>query len=171
MVGELSQSQSTKYRSPWQILSISLSHRDVDSPGGVTLDDVPADGGHPRVWHPHWGQREVRHVQECVPGDEVIPPPAVRVLSQEPGGEGFEEIVKRFYCLFMQIVIRMEDGWRLGLPTHRAKTLIVVCWNLVWQASSSSRSSMSLLLFSSNFLVCSSKWSRQLLRNSAALFW
>ena len=73
--------------------------------------------------------------------------------------------------LFVYAKWNVYGGWRLGKPTYRAKTLIVVCWNLVWQASSSSRSSMSLLLFSSNFLVCSSKWSRQLLCNSAALFW
>ena len=66
-----------------QFLSI-ISHRDVDGAGGVALDDVPGDGGHPGVGHPHRGQSEVCHVQECVPRDEVIPPTAVRVLSQEP---------------------------------------------------------------------------------------
>ena len=60
------------------------SHRDVDGPGGVALDDVPGDGGHPGVGGPHWGQSEVSHVQESVPGDEVIPPAAVWVLRQEP---------------------------------------------------------------------------------------
>ena len=60
------------------------SHRDVDGAGCVTLDGVTGDGGHPGVRHPHRGQGEVSHVQEGVPGDEVIPPPAVRVLSQEP---------------------------------------------------------------------------------------
>ena len=59
------------------------SHRDVDGAGRVTLDGVTGDGGHPGVRHPHRGQGEVSHVQEGVPGDEVIPPPAVRVLSQE----------------------------------------------------------------------------------------
>ena len=62
------------------------THRDVDGPGCVTLDGVTGDGGHPGVRHPHRGQGEVGHVQEAVPGDEVIPPPAVRVLGQEPEG-------------------------------------------------------------------------------------
>ena len=53
----------------------------------MALDDVAGDGGDPGVRHPHRGQRELGDVQEGVPGDEVVPPPTVRVLRQEPGEE------------------------------------------------------------------------------------
>ena len=55
--------------------------------------------------------------------------------------------------------------------TDLAKTLIVDCWYRVWHRSSSVISSISFVCFSSNLLVCSSKWSLQLFWSSAALFW
>lgn len=80
-------SAKSKYGSPWMKNdddNVFASHRDVGGPGCVTLDGAAGDGGHPGVGHPHRGQGEVGHVQEGVPGDEVIPPPAVWILSQEP---------------------------------------------------------------------------------------
>ena len=61
--------------------------------------------------------------------------------------------------------------WLSIYCAHLANTLMLVCWYLAWHRSSSTISSISLLRFSSSFFVCSSKWSRQLFRSSAARFW
>ena len=45
--------------------------------------EVP--GGHAGVRHPHGGQDQVRHVEQSAAGQQVVAPPAVRVLRQEPG--------------------------------------------------------------------------------------
>ena len=73
--------------------------------------------------------------------------------------------------LFVDTDNKKFDFWFL-YSADLAKTLILVCWYRVWHWSSSVISSINLFCFSSNFLVCSSKWSLQLLCcNSAARFW
>ena len=64
-----------------------ISDLNAGGAGGVSLNEAGCEvpGGHAGVRHPHRGQRQVRHVQQRAAGQQVVAPPAVRVLSQEPG--------------------------------------------------------------------------------------
>lgn len=62
---------------------LTPAHLKSDAAWRMALDDVPGDGDNPGIRHPDTGQGEVRHVQQGVPGDHVLPPPAVQVLGKE----------------------------------------------------------------------------------------
>ena len=62
--------------------------------------EVP--GGHAGVRHPHGGQGQVRHVEQRAAGQQVVAPPAVRVLSQEPGQIIFQS--KNFISFNLKLI-------------------------------------------------------------------
>lgn len=64
------------------------TYRDIDGAGGVALDPAVHDAGDPGVGHPDTGHGQVRHVQHRGPTDQIVPPPAVRILRQESANWG-----------------------------------------------------------------------------------
>ena len=79
---------------------LTPAHLKSDAAWRMALDDVPGDGDNPGIRHPDTGQGEVRHVQQGVPGDHVLPPPAVQVLGKES-----KNIFDRVYTNIFPIIL------------------------------------------------------------------